>query len=68
MSKFNVGDIVQLVSGGTKMTVKYVGPYNPTPTLIGGVYVEAGHYRCEWRIRGKAQEEDYPEAMLALAD
>ena len=68
VAKFSVGDVVQLVSGGAKMTVKYVGLYDPTPNLIGGVYVEAGHYRCEWSSGKKTLEEDFAEEMLAPAE
>ncbi len=30
MSNFNVGDVVQLKSGGPLMTVHYIGDYSPT--------------------------------------
>ncbi len=51
MDKFNVGDIVQLISGGPEMTVAEVRAQH-VPTIY------AGKISCQW-FAGKKLEHGY---------
>jgi uncharacterized protein YodC (DUF2158 family) len=56
---FNVGDIVQLKSGGPKMTVNVL-------MKVGGFH--GGEYLCQW-FGGKKLEQGYfPSDSLKKAD
>lgn len=53
-SNFNVGEIVQLKSGGPEMTVQLV-PEKPT-----------GHYKCQWFAGKKLEAGLFPFDSLKL--
>lgn len=56
MSKFNPGDVVELKSGGPKMTVQgysAVGPGVPTPEV-----------RCKWFVNTEAKSDKFHEDSL----
>jgi uncharacterized protein YodC (DUF2158 family) len=52
-TKFQVGDIVRLKSGGPEMTVERA--------LVGS------EYRCQWFAGKKLESGDFPEAGLERA-
>lgn len=60
MSQFQKGDVVQLVSGGPKMSVADVGNYGPLGPELG--------VKCVWffDIKGvpKVDEKVFDEAVL----
>ena len=53
MSKFKEGSVIQLKSGGPKMTVSEI-----TPT--------GEHYRCQWFTGSKLEEGYFPEEALII--
>jgi len=53
MAKFKVGDIVQLKSGGPKMTCT-----NPDPSY------HVGEVECKWFAGGKQQSGYFPKDAL----
>ena len=55
-SKYKVGDLVKLRSGGPTMTVKTV------PNALD--FDEGRPYRCQWFAGKKAETEVFPEASL----
>ncbi len=52
-AKFKVGDIVQINSGGPKMTVR------STPSAGNG-----GNYDCQWFAGKKLESGRFPESSL----
>ena len=59
-SKFKVGDVVKLKSGGPKMTISWLGanPFGAGEELA----------KCEWFEGNKARDREYPITILAKAD
>ena len=55
--KFKIGDLVQLKSGGPKMTV----------TKTGDAYVENPEYVCKWFGGRKLEQGYFPLDSLELA-
>jgi uncharacterized protein YodC (DUF2158 family) len=55
--EFKVGDVVQLKSGGLRMTVTDVAVFEAKPTVC-----------CSWTYRGKQQRGNYPPEALKLAE
>lgn len=55
--KFEIGDTVQLKSGGPKMSVTNVGTHRVTkkPTVI-----------CAWFVNDKVEKSDFPPEALQL--
>lgn len=58
-TKFNIGDIVVLKSGGPPMTIKGEQTSIKTKLLIG--------YYCQWFAGKKIEEGDFPAESLMLA-
>jgi len=54
-SQFQVGDVVQLKSGGLKMTVTDVGDFEGKPTVW-----------CSWTYRNDQNRSNYPPEALKL--
>lgn len=55
MNKFKEGDIVQLKSGGPKMTV-----CDPAPS--------GKHFRCKWFSGSRLEEGHFPEDALIVPE
>ncbi|MHC8321146.1 YodC family protein [Pseudomonas sp. GB2N2] len=58
MSDFKKGDVVQLKSGGPKMTIQDLGDYGPTGPEEGA--------HCVWFEKEKRQESVFDVATLKL--
>jgi uncharacterized protein YodC (DUF2158 family) len=56
--KFKAGDVVQLRSGGEKMTVEIVLPYHKIHPAVG--------YVCVWMKDGCLTREEVSEAALCI--
>lgn len=54
--KFEVGDVVQLISGGPEMAVSRV---------LGSEEEENLRYRCQWFAGKKLDSGDFPQASLS---
>ncbi|MGP0019213.1 MAG: YodC family protein [Candidatus Sulfotelmatobacter sp.] len=57
MPQFQVGDVVQLKSGGLKMIVTDVGDFEGKPTVW-----------CSWTYRKDQKRSNYPPEALKLAE
>ena len=57
MPQFQVGDSVQLTSGGQKMAVTDIGEFEGKPTVW-----------VSWTYRGKQKRSNYPPDALKLAE
>lgn len=57
--KFNIGDIVYLVTGGPAMSIS-----NQETTYDSGNYSFNGHYRCQWFAGKKLESGSFPEESL----
>ena len=56
MAQFKVGDVVQLKSGGPKMTVK-------------NVYESDNTYSCQWFTGSKLADGHFPQdSLIRIAD
>lgn len=55
MNEFEIGDVVQLKSGGPKMTVKFSPP-------------EKGEVLCQWFGGSKLESGYFPKASLIKID
>jgi len=56
MSEFKKGDVVQLKSGGPKMTISDLGDYSPLGPEDGA--------KCVWFEKEKRQEHVFDTAVL----
>lgn len=61
-SAFNKGDVVQLKSGGPKMTVQDTGDFSGY-----GAGPKEG-VRCVWFEKTDAKERDFDEAVLKICE
>ena len=61
--KFNVGDIVYLVTGGPAMSV-----YEQETDFDSGRYPFNGKYRCQWFAGKKLDSGVFPEESLTATN
>ncbi|VYU56248.1 DUF2158 domain-containing protein [Metakosakonia massiliensis] len=61
--KFNIGDIVYLVTGGPAMSVS-----NQETEYDGGNYPFNGHYKCQWFAGKKLESGIFPEESLTATN
>lgn len=74
MAKFNVGDVVQLNSGGPDMTVAAVYELESSNKELAQLYASnhtkygdcAAFYMCQWFNNQDVKERVFPEEMLDL--
>ena len=61
--KFNVGDIVYLVTGGPAMSVSSQNTHYDS-----GNYSFDGHYKCQWFAGKKLESGTFPEESLTATN
>jgi uncharacterized protein YodC (DUF2158 family) len=62
---FQVGNIVQLKSGGPKMTVSALG--NPGDVIHTGGLAAKGRVMCQWFAGSKLEQGFFPRESIVLA-
>jgi len=68
MNKFKVGDVVQMKSGGPKMTVDTVNyPYNYDIQKVN-TSGKVESYHCKWFNGKKVEEENFAEESLMFPE
>lgn len=65
MTKFKVGDVVQLKSGGPKMTVSSV-PRGPNPDIP--LDMGTKNYNCRWFKGGSLEHGQFEEELLTSVE
>ena len=57
-NKYSIGDIVQLKSGGPKMTIAKFKKFPYSDDNFSGIY------KCSWFVENDVKEGDFPEDAL----
>jgi uncharacterized protein YodC (DUF2158 family) len=69
MAEFQPGSVVQLRSGGARMTlVRYQGPPGPDDRRPEWQSPPDEGWGCTWHCQSTPRWHTYPEAVLRLAD
>jgi len=70
MKELNIGDVVQLKSGGPKMTIHKIVGGNIENELFATVFkgADKGDIECKWFENGRIESAYFKPQMLVLAE